>query len=50
MIAPLALVIVALGVYPQVMLEPAEKATNARVEPAAQVADGNSRTADRETP
>ena len=28
-IAPLVLVIVALGVYPQVMLEPAERATNA---------------------
>ena len=38
-IAPLALVIVALGVYPQVMLEPSEKATNARVEPAAKVAE-----------
>jgi NADH-quinone oxidoreductase subunit M len=49
-IAPLTLVIVALGVYPQVMLDPAEKATNARVKPAAQVADGDSQTADGSTP
>ncbi len=50
MIAPLALAIVALGVYPQVMLGPSEKATNARVQPAAQVAAGDEATASEETP
>ncbi len=38
-IAPLALIIVGLGVYPQAILGPAEKATTARVKPAARVAD-----------
>ena len=49
-IAPLALVIVALGVYPQAMLEPSEKATNARVERAAQLADDGQATASEEVP
>ena len=45
-IAPLTLVILALGVYPQAMLEPSEKATNAHVLPAARVADDGQATAE----
>jgi NADH-quinone oxidoreductase subunit M len=39
-IAPLAVVIVALGVYPQLFLERSEKTTVAKVAPAKAVADG----------
>ena len=40
MIAPLAVVIVALGVYPQVMLQRSEKTTVAKVAPARAAIDG----------
>jgi NADH-quinone oxidoreductase subunit M len=39
LLAPLTVVIVALGVYPQVVLERSEKTTTAKVAPAARVAD-----------
>ncbi len=42
MIAPLAVVIVALGVYPQVMLQRSEKTTVAKVAPARAAIDGDS--------
>jgi NADH-quinone oxidoreductase subunit M len=44
-IAPIAAVVVALGVYPQVMLERTQDATVAKVRPAAQLADGEEPTA-----
>ena len=46
-IAPIVAVIVALGVYPQLLLERTDEATAARVEPAAQVARGDAQTAGR---
>jgi len=43
-IVPVTLVVVALGVYPQVVLDRTEEATTAKVAPAAQVADGGNRS------
>ena len=40
LIAPVVAVIVALGVYPQLLLERTDEAVAAKIEPAAEVADG----------
>jgi len=43
-IVPVALVVVALGVYPQVVLDRTEEATTTKVAPAAQIAGGGDRS------
>jgi NADH-quinone oxidoreductase subunit M len=47
-IAPLTAVIVALGVYPQLLLDRTDEATTAKVEAAQRVADGEPSTAEAE--